>query len=155
MTLLPQKLLARLATRLRRSRPGSVLIIVIVLLLLLAILGATYISTTRSARVASAQNVLSDDVDDTLNGLAKICDGIIVDDLNDASGNLAESTRVQHNILIADIRVCTTQPKPTAKAMSSVSHPPQGRPPRQLTSMWRRRHPRVHLRQLLVPPDGP
>ncbi|HEX4053086.1 MAG TPA: helix-hairpin-helix domain-containing protein [Tepidisphaeraceae bacterium] len=102
MTLLPQKLLARLATRLRRSRPGSVLIIVIVLLLLLAILGATYISTTRSARVASAQNVLSDDVDDTLNGLAKICDGIIVDDLNDTFGDLHGNTAYTSNTTIAN-----------------------------------------------------
>ena len=71
------------------SRPGSVLIIVIVLLLLLAILGAAYISTTRSARVASAQNVLSSDVDDMLNGISKVCEGVIVDDLNDTFGNLA------------------------------------------------------------------
>ncbi len=70
------------------SRPGSVLIIVIVLLLLLAILGAAYISTTRSARVASAQNVLSSDVDDMLNGISKISEGVIVDDLNDGLGNL-------------------------------------------------------------------
>ena len=80
--------LSPLARRLRRARPGSVLIIVIVLLLLLAILGAAYISTTRSARVSSAQNVLSSDVDAVMNGVAKICEGVISDDLNDPFNNL-------------------------------------------------------------------
>src|SRR5271167_2395823 len=81
-----------LAARLRRSRPGSVLIIVIVLLLLLAILGAAYISTTRSARVASAQNVLNNDVDSMLTGISKVCEGVVVDDLNDTFGNLRGNT---------------------------------------------------------------
>jgi Helix-hairpin-helix motif len=88
----PKKLLARINARLRQSRPGSVLIIVIVLLLLLAILGAAYISTTRSSRVASAQNVLSSDVDSTLNGIAEVCQGVITDDLNDTFGNLHGNT---------------------------------------------------------------
>jgi hypothetical protein len=83
-----QKYLSSIETRFRRSRPGSVLIIVIVLLLLLAILGAAYISTTRSSRVASAQNVLSSDVDSSLNGIAEVCQGVITDDLNDSFGNL-------------------------------------------------------------------
>ncbi|MGD0461955.1 MAG: helix-hairpin-helix domain-containing protein [Tepidisphaeraceae bacterium] len=81
-----------LAARLRRSRPGSVLIIVIVLLLLLAILGAAFISTTRSSRVASAQNVLSTDVDTALNGIAEVCQGVIADDLNDTFGDLHGNT---------------------------------------------------------------
>lgn len=100
--------LARSAVNLRHSnfaklsqapfrRKASVLIIVIVLLLLLAILGAAYISTTRSARVASAQNVMSGDVDSTLNGIAKICEGTIVDDLNDTSGNLHGNTDFSGN----------------------------------------------------------
>jgi hypothetical protein len=87
-----KKFLADIETRFRRSRPGSVLIIVIVLLLLLAILGAAYISTTRSSRVASAQNVLSSDVDTTLNGIAEVCNGVITDDLNDTFGNLRGNT---------------------------------------------------------------
>jgi hypothetical protein len=82
------KTIYSLPSRLRRARPGSVLIIVIVLLLLLAILGAAYISTTRSARVASQQNVLNSDVDTMVNGIAKICEGVIMDDLNDQLGNL-------------------------------------------------------------------
>jgi hypothetical protein len=89
-----------LAARLRRSRPGSVLIIVIVLLLLLAILGAAYISTTRSARVASAQNVLNSDVDDMLNGISKVCEGVIVDDLNDTFGDLRGNTANTTNTTI-------------------------------------------------------
>lgn len=72
----------------RRPRAGSVLIIVIVLLLLLAILGSAFISTTRSSRVASAQNVLSTDVDTALNGIAEACQGVIADDLNDTFGDL-------------------------------------------------------------------
>jgi hypothetical protein len=84
--------LSSLTARLRRSRPGSVLIIVIVLLLLLAILGAAYISTTRSARVASAQNTINSDVDDMINGIAKVCEGTIVDDLNDTFGDLHGNT---------------------------------------------------------------
>jgi hypothetical protein len=87
-----QKFLSSIETRFQRSRAGSVLIIVIVLLLLLAILGAAYISTTRSSRVASAQNVLSSDVDSTLNGIAQVCQGVITDDLNDTFGNLRGNT---------------------------------------------------------------
>jgi hypothetical protein len=86
-----------LASRLRRARAGSVLIIVIVLLLLLAILGAAYISTTRSARVASAQTVLSADVDSMLDGVAKVCEGVLVDDLNDTNGNLRGNTAYAGN----------------------------------------------------------
>ncbi|MGD0769133.1 MAG: helix-hairpin-helix domain-containing protein [Tepidisphaeraceae bacterium] len=83
--------------RFRRAKPGSVLIIVIVLLLLLAILGAAYISTTRSARVASAQNVLNSDVDTMLSGISKICEGVIVDDLNDTFGDLHGNTAYSGN----------------------------------------------------------
>lgn len=83
-------------------RPGSVLIIVIVLLLLLAILGAAYISTTRSARVASAQNVTSSDVDDMINGIAKVCEGVITDDLNDTFGDLHGNTAYTANTTIVN-----------------------------------------------------
>ncbi len=79
------------------QRRASVLIIVIVLLLLLAILGSAYISTTRSARVSSAQNVMNNDVDSMLNGIAKICEGTIVDDLNDTFGNLHGNTAYTGN----------------------------------------------------------
>src|ERR1700690_1357979 len=92
MTRFTKNLLTRMENRFRRSRPGSVLIIVIVLLLLLAILGAAYISTTRSSRGASAQNVLSSDVDSALNGIAEVCQGVISDDLNDTFGNLRGNT---------------------------------------------------------------
>src|SRR5580658_2730549 len=92
--------LSLLASRLRRARPGSVLIIVIVLLLLLAILGAAFISTTRSARVASAQNVLSSDVDDMLSGISKVCEGVIVDDLNDTFGDLRGNTANTGNAIV-------------------------------------------------------
>jgi hypothetical protein len=98
----PTRILTRLSNRLRRARPGSVLIIVIVLLLLLAILGAAYISTTRSARVASAQNVLSADVDSMINGLAKMCEGVIVDDLNDSFGNLRGNSANLNNAAIVN-----------------------------------------------------
>src|ERR1700735_2488271 len=90
------QLAQKLRTRLRR-RQASVLIIVIVLLLLLAILGAAYISTTRSARVASAQNVLSSDADDMINGISKACEGTIVDDLNDTFGDLHGNTAYTTN----------------------------------------------------------
>ncbi|HEY1922942.1 MAG TPA: hypothetical protein VGG44_09360 [Tepidisphaeraceae bacterium] len=92
MKALTQKFFASIENRFRRSRTGSVLIIVIVLLLLLAILGAAYISTTRSSRVASAQNVLSSDADTALNGIAQICNGVITDDLNDTFGDLHGNT---------------------------------------------------------------
>jgi len=93
--------------RLRKMRAGSVLIIVIVLLLLLAILGAAYISTTRSARVASAQNTLNSDVDTMVNGVAKICEGVITDDLNDtfplvdSSGNVDSTGNLRGNTAFA------------------------------------------------------
>jgi hypothetical protein len=95
----PRHFLARIEARFRRANPGSVLIIVIVLLLLLAILGAAYISTTRSARVASAQSVLNSDVDTMLSGISKICEGIIVDDLNDTFGNLHGNTAYSGNTI--------------------------------------------------------
>src|ERR1700689_3009798 len=95
-----KKFLANIETRHRRQQ-ASVLIIVIVLLLLLAILGAAYISTTRSARVASAQNVMNNDVDSMLNGVAKICEGTIVDDLNDTFGNLHGNTAYTGNTTIS------------------------------------------------------
>jgi hypothetical protein len=80
-------------SRLAARRPrGSVLIIVIVLLLLLAILGTSYLSTTRSARVTSAQNVMSGDVDTMMEGIEKTCEGVIIDDLNDTNGNLHGNT---------------------------------------------------------------
>jgi hypothetical protein len=85
--------------RLAKTRTGSVLIIVIVLLLLLAILGAAYISTTRSARVASAQNVLSSDVDSMVDGVSKVCQGVILDDLNDTFGNLHGNTAYTANTI--------------------------------------------------------
>jgi hypothetical protein len=102
MNLLSRQFLARIDARFRRSRPGSVLIIVIVLLLLLAILGAAYISTTRSARVASAQNVLSSDVDSALTGLSKIFEGVIVDDLNDTFGDLHGNTAYIANTTVVN-----------------------------------------------------
>ncbi len=95
------QLAQKLRTRLRR-RQASVLIIVIVLLLLLAILGAAYISTTRSSRVASAQNVLSSDVDSALNGIAEVCQGVISDDLNDTFGNLHGNTAYAGNTTIVN-----------------------------------------------------
>ncbi|MGA2442060.1 MAG: hypothetical protein ABSH08_13985, partial [Tepidisphaeraceae bacterium] len=100
MNIPPRHFLARIDARFRRANPGSVLIIVIVLLLLLAILGAAYISTTRSARVASAQNVLNSDVDTMLSGISKICEGVIVDDLNDTFGDLHGNTAYSGNTTI-------------------------------------------------------
>jgi len=97
--LFAKPLIAAIDRRLRKMRAGSVLIIVIVLLLLLAILGAAYISTTRSARVASAQNVLNSDVDTVLSGIAKVCEGTIVDDLNDTFGNLHGNTAYTTNTI--------------------------------------------------------
>jgi len=103
-----------LAARLRRSRPGSVLIIVIVLLLLLAILGSAFISTTRSSRVASAQNVLSTDVDTALNGIAEVCQGVIADDLNDTFGDLYGNTAYTTNTTIVNRSCYQGETGPTA-----------------------------------------
>src|SRR6202034_3283147 len=115
---------SRLNARLTRTRPGSVLIIVIVLLLLLAILGAAYISTTRSARVASAQNVMSSNFDDMLNGISKACEGVIVDDLNDTFGNLRGNTANTGNTIVNrnyyQGEAGTTPPiQPNAQAVAS------------------------------------
>jgi hypothetical protein len=84
----PKFVFSRIEGRLRRTRPGSVLILVIVLLLLLAILGAAFISTTRSDRVAEAQNLLNAQVDAEAAGIGSAVSGVIADHLNDDFGDL-------------------------------------------------------------------
>ena len=76
------------AKRLERGRRGSVLLLIVVLLVLLALVGATYLSTSRQSRVMSAQNVQSTDLDVMIDGICQACQGVIVDDLNDNAGNL-------------------------------------------------------------------
>jgi hypothetical protein len=74
--------------RRRHHETGSVLIIVIVLLLLLAILGAAYISSARSNRIASAQTVNNSQVDLSADAISQIIQGWVLDSLNDPYGSL-------------------------------------------------------------------
>jgi hypothetical protein len=128
----PLKILTVLDRRLRRARAGSVLIIVIVLLLLLAILGAAYLSTTRSDRIASAQSVLSTNVDVMLDGIAKVCEGVIVDDLNDTFGNLhgntanATNTIINRSFFQGQAEPSGTLPGIAPNAVSAGGSPPTG-----------------------------
>ena len=84
----PRLILTSISVRLHRVRPGSLLFIAVVLLIFLGIIGVAFISSSRSVRVASAQNVMNSDVDLMLSGISKACEGLIIDDLNDSCGNL-------------------------------------------------------------------
>ncbi len=62
----------RFDQRLRRSRPGSVLILVVALLVLLALLGTAYINTAQTDRYSSQQNSFNTEIDLLLQGVENI-----------------------------------------------------------------------------------
>src|SRR5215471_9207136 len=74
-----------LTRRLRRSRPGSVLILCVALLVLLALIGTAMISTSRVDRYSSVQHTNNTEVDMLVEGAKAIAQSVIVNDLWDTS----------------------------------------------------------------------
>src|SRR6478735_3598696 len=81
-SLFPRALQA-LHGRLRRSRPGSVLILCVALLVLLALIGTAMISTSRTDRYSSVQHTYNTEVDLLVEGVKSMATATIVNDLYD------------------------------------------------------------------------
>jgi hypothetical protein len=69
----------RAERRLRRARPGSVLILVVALLVLLALLGTAYINTAQSDRYSAAQNSFNTEIELLLQGVEEMTRTAAVD----------------------------------------------------------------------------
>src|SRR5690242_15401077 len=75
------RLLDRAARRLRRARPGSVLIMVVSLLALLALMGTAWIAATREDRIASQQHIANTQLDLLVEAVTNMVEGTIMADL--------------------------------------------------------------------------
>lgn len=64
-----------------QGRRGSVLLIVVVLLLIMAILGATYLASTRTDRITSSQDVANSQIDSLVDGASSVATSYIVNSL--------------------------------------------------------------------------
>src|SRR5690606_19565028 len=73
--------LARVELRFRRARPGSVLIMVVGLLVVMALVGATFVTTTRIDRYASVQHSENTQIDLLLEGVINMAQATIVADV--------------------------------------------------------------------------
>src|SRR3954468_4054719 len=75
----------RVQRRFQRSRAGSVLILCVALLVLLALIGTAMISTSRGDRYSSVQHTYNTEVDLLVEGVKKLAEGAIVNDLFDVA----------------------------------------------------------------------
>lgn len=72
-----RRLLDRYHRRMRRSRPGSILILVIALLVLMALIGTAFITTARTDRYSAAQNGYNTQADLLIEGVKHMVAGLI------------------------------------------------------------------------------
>ena len=75
----------RLPNRLRRARPGSVLILCVALLVLLALIGTAMISTSRADRYSAVQHTNNTEVDLLVEGVKSLAVSSVVNDLWDTT----------------------------------------------------------------------
>ncbi|CAN5538335.1 hypothetical protein BH09PLA1_BH09PLA1_07980 [soil metagenome] len=84
-----QRFLGRASQRIRRSRPGSILILVVALLVLVAIIGTAALSTNTIDRYATGQNNFNTQVDLIVEGLKNMAKSVLVADIKDSSAGPA------------------------------------------------------------------
>jgi hypothetical protein len=82
----------------KRRKRGSVLLLVVLLLLLLAIMGTSYLATTRVDRLTSAGNVANAQLDQLVGTVSDLADSYIVNSLLAYNANGSYSYRPANNL---------------------------------------------------------